>query len=43
MRTSETGDKAGRKVLIVSEGVRQFLDADVKGKMKLVNMGCQAF
>ena len=30
-----------KKVLLVSEGVRRFLNADKLGKIKLVNMGCQ--
>jgi hypothetical protein len=38
---SKVGEKAGRKVLLVSEGVRRFLEADNNQKVKLVNMGCQ--
>ena len=34
---------ARKKVLLVSEGVRNFLEADLHNKMKLVNMGCVAF
>jgi multisite-specific tRNA:(cytosine-C5)-methyltransferase len=30
-------------VLLVSEGVRQFLEADVEKKIKLINMGCKVF
>ena len=30
-------------MLLVSEGVRKFLDADVTDKIKLVNMGCKVF
>ena len=32
-----------KKVILVSEGVRKFLEADKFGKLKLVNMGTQAF
>ena len=32
-----------KKVLLISEGVRQFLDADNEGKIKLINMGCKVF
>ena len=34
---------ARKKVLLVSEGVRNFLNADKLKKIKLVNMGCQVF
>ena len=34
------GDSAQKKVLLVSEGVQQFLEADKAKKIKLVNMGC---
>jgi multisite-specific tRNA:(cytosine-C5)-methyltransferase/tRNA (cytosine34-C5)-methyltransferase len=34
---------AKRKVLLVSEGVRRFLEADAARKIKLVNMGCKLF
>ena len=34
---------ARKKVLLVSEGVRNFLNADKHKKIKLVNMGCQVF
>ena len=36
-------DNPKKKVLLVSEGVRKFLDADTEGKIKLVNMGCKVF
>ena len=36
-------DGSRRKVLLISEGVRQFLDADVEGRIKLINMGCKVF
>lgn len=36
-------DNAGRKVLLVTEGLNKFLKADTVGKIKLVNMGCTAF
>lgn len=32
-----------KKVILVSEGVRRFLEADTHGKIKLVNLGIQAF
>lgn len=32
-----------KKVLLVSEGVRAFLEADTCSKIKLVNMGCKVF
>lgn len=32
-----------KKVLLISEGVRKFLDADSTNKIKLVNMGCKVF
>ncbi len=34
---------ARKKVLLISEGVRRFLEADKEKKMKLVNMGCKVF
>ena len=34
---------AKKKVLLISEGVKKFLDADNEGKVKLVNMGCKVF
>lgn len=34
---------ARKKVLLVSEGIRNFLKADKTNKIKLVNMGCQVF
>lgn len=39
----EIDGTARRKVLLVSEGVRRFLEADREGKIKLVNMGCKIF
>jgi len=30
-----------KKVLLISEGVRQFLDADSESRIKLINMGCR--
>jgi hypothetical protein len=30
-----------RKVMLISEGVKNFLDADTNNKIKLVNMGCK--
>ena len=32
-----------KKVILISEGVKKFLEADSAGKIKLVNMGTQAF
>lgn len=32
-----------RKVVLISEGVRKFLEADKFNKIKLVNMGCRVF
>lgn len=32
-----------RKVILISEGVRRFLEADKFNKIKLVNMGCKIF
>ena len=32
-----------KKVILVSEGVRRFIEADVQGKINFVNMGIQAF
>lgn len=32
-----------KKVLLISKGVRKFLDADTTNKIKLVNMGCKVF
>lgn len=43
IRSSHEGENASKKVLLVSEGVRKFLDADTAKKIKLVNMGCQVF
>ena len=37
------GDSAQKKVLLVSEGVQRFLEADKAKKIKLVNMGCIVF
>ena len=31
------------KVLLVTEGLNNFLKADVEKKIKLVNMGCKVF
>lgn len=30
-----------KRVLLISEGVRSFLEADRENKIKLVNMGCK--
>jgi len=32
-----------RKVILISEGIRKFLEADKFNKIKLVNMGCKVF
>jgi hypothetical protein len=37
------GGSAQRKVILISEGVRRFLNADTEKKIKLVNMGCKVF
>ena len=31
------------KVLLISEGVKRFLDMDLENKIKLINMGCKVF
>ena len=37
------GESAQKKVLLVSEGVQRFVEADKAHKIKLVNMGCIVF
>ena len=46
VRDIGVGDKPEnkkRKVMLISSGVKQFLNADLDGRINLVNMGCKVF